>query len=108
MRRPGAVKSISTRLDRWGRSLPDLVTTLEELNHLGVGFVSRTEGLDLTTPMRRVMAGLLSVFAQFEHAILRGRVRAGIAMPRGRRSGWAALRRLLSNRPKSASCIAPA
>jgi putative DNA-invertase from lambdoid prophage Rac len=31
------------RLDRWGRSLPDLVTTLEELKHLGVGFVSLTE-----------------------------------------------------------------
>ncbi len=31
------------RLDRWGRSLPDLVATLEELNHLGVGFVSLTE-----------------------------------------------------------------
>ena len=50
------------RLDRWGRSLPDLVSTLEELNHLGVGFVSLTEALDLTTPTGRAMAGLLSVF----------------------------------------------
>jgi putative DNA-invertase from lambdoid prophage Rac len=66
------------RLDRWGRSLPDLVTTLEELNHLGVGFVSLTEALDLTTPTGRAMAGLLSVFAAFEHEILRERVRAGL------------------------------
>ena len=51
------------RLDRWGRSLPDLVTTLEELKDLGVGFVSLTEALDLTTPTGRAMAGLLSVFA---------------------------------------------
>src|SRR5215218_5200331 len=70
------------RLDRWGRSLPDLVTTLEELNHLGVGFVSLTEALDLTTPTGRAMAGLLSVFAEFEHEILRERIRAGIAEAR--------------------------
>jgi putative DNA-invertase from lambdoid prophage Rac len=77
------------RLDRWGRSLPDLVSTLEELNHLGVGFVSLTEALDLTTPTGRAMAGLLSVFAAFEHEILRERVRAGIAHARqnGKRLG---------------------
>lgn len=38
------------RLDRWGRSLADLVLTLKELSELGVGFVSLTEALDLTTP----------------------------------------------------------
>ena len=70
------------RLDRWGRSLPDLVTTLEELNHLGVGFVSLTEALDLTTPTGRAMAGLLSVFAAFEHDVLRERVCAGLAEAR--------------------------
>jgi DNA invertase Pin-like site-specific DNA recombinase len=70
------------RLDRWGRSLPDLVSTLEELNYLGVGFVSLTEALDLTTPTGRAMAGLLSVFAAFEHEILRERVRAGLAHAR--------------------------
>src|ERR1051325_4619202 len=70
------------RLDRWGRSLPDLVITLEELNHLGVGFVSLIEALDLTTPTGRAMAGLLSVFAAFEHEILRERVRAGLAHAR--------------------------
>ena len=77
------------RLDRWGRSLPDLVTTLEELNHLGVGFVSLNEALDLTTPTGRAMAGLLSVFAAFEHDVLRERVRAGLAEARlkGKRLG---------------------
>jgi DNA invertase Pin-like site-specific DNA recombinase len=77
------------RLDRWGRSLPDLVSTLEELNHLGVGFVSLTEALDLTTPAGRAMAGLLSVFAAFEHDVLRERVRAGLAHARqnGKRLG---------------------
>jgi hypothetical protein len=37
------------KLDRWGRSLVDLITTLHELTALGVGFVSLTEALDLTT-----------------------------------------------------------
>lgn len=66
------------RLDRWGRSLMDLVTTLQELNDINVGFVSLTEALDLTTSTGRAMAGMLSVFAQFEHDILRERVRAGL------------------------------
>lgn len=77
------------RLDRWGRSLPDLVSTLEELNHLGVGFVSLTEALDLTTSTGRAMTGLLSVFAAFEHEILRERVRSGLehARQNGKRLG---------------------
>src|SRR5438132_12894024 len=44
------------RLDRWGRSVTDLLATLQELEHLGVGFVSLTEALDLTTPAGRAMA----------------------------------------------------
>jgi putative DNA-invertase from lambdoid prophage Rac len=70
------------RLDRWGRSLVDLVVTLKELAGLGVAFVSLTEALDLTTPTGRAMAGLLSVFAEFEHETLCERIRAGIAEAR--------------------------
>jgi putative DNA-invertase from lambdoid prophage Rac len=70
------------RLDRWGRSLADLVVTLQELSALGVGFVSLTEALDLATPSGRAMAGLLGVFAEFEREILRERVKAGIAQAR--------------------------
>ncbi len=66
------------RLDRWGRSLLDLVTTLQELTDLNIGFVSLSEALDLTTSTGRAMAGMLSVFAAFEHDILRERVRAGL------------------------------
>src|ERR1700685_4661211 len=75
------------RWDRWGRSVTDLVSTLQELEHLGVGFVSLTEALDLTTPSGRAMAALLAVFAEFEREILRERVRAGLAHARqsGRR-----------------------
>ena len=70
------------RLDRWGRSLPDLVVTLRELTELGIGFVSLSEALDLTTPTGRAMTGMLAVFAEFEREILRERVRAGIAQAR--------------------------
>lgn len=70
------------RLDRWGRSVADLAVTLRELTELGVGFVSLTEALDLTTPTGRAMAGMLAVFAEFEREVLRERVRAGIAQAR--------------------------
>jgi putative DNA-invertase from lambdoid prophage Rac len=70
------------RLDRWGRSLVDLVGTLQELAGLGVGFISLTEALDFTTPTGRALAGLLAVFAEFEREILRERVKAGIAQAR--------------------------
>jgi putative DNA-invertase from lambdoid prophage Rac len=70
------------RLDRWGRSLADLVVTLKELAELGIGFVSLTEALDLTTPTGRAMAGLLSVFAEFEREILHERIRAGLVEAR--------------------------
>ena len=70
------------RLDRWGRSVADLMTTLRESTELGVGFVSLTEALDLTTPSGRAMAGMLAIFAEFEREILRERVKAGIAQAR--------------------------
>jgi DNA invertase Pin-like site-specific DNA recombinase len=69
------------RLDRWG-SLADLVTTLKELSEIGVGFVSLTEAIDLTTPSGRALAGMLAVFAEFERDILGERVKAGIAQAR--------------------------
>jgi DNA invertase Pin-like site-specific DNA recombinase len=77
------------RLDRWGRSVADLLATFQELDHLGVGFVSLTEALDLTTPAGRAMAALLAVFAAFEREILQERVRAGLAHARqnGKRLG---------------------
>lgn len=77
------------RLDRWGRSVTDLLATLQELEHLGVGFVSLTEALDLTTPAGRAMAAMLAVFAAFEREILQERTRAGLAHARqnGKRLG---------------------
>ncbi len=67
------------KLDRFGRSLADLITTLNELRDLGVVFVSLTESLDFSTPSGRAMAGMLSTFAEFERDMIRERVKAGIA-----------------------------
>jgi DNA invertase Pin-like site-specific DNA recombinase len=77
------------RLDRWGRSVTDLLATLQELEHLGVGFVSLTEALDLTTAAGRAMAAMLAVFAAFEREVLQERTRAGLAHARlnGQRLG---------------------
>jgi DNA invertase Pin-like site-specific DNA recombinase len=83
------------KLDRWGRSLHDLVSTLKELTELGVAFVSLTEAVDLSTAIGRAMAGLLSVFAEFELEMLSERVKAGIAQARKRGQKH--------RRPKSAS-----
>jgi putative DNA-invertase from lambdoid prophage Rac len=72
------------RLDRWGRSLADLVGTLHELQALGVGFISLQEALDFATPTGLALVGMLAVFAEFEREILRERVQAGIAQARKR------------------------
>jgi DNA invertase Pin-like site-specific DNA recombinase len=92
------------RLDRWGRSVADLMMTLRELLDLGVGFVSLTEALDLTIPSGRAMAGMLAIFAEFKREILRERVKAGIPQarkegrPHGRRHRRAM--RSLTSRPR--------
>ena len=71
-------------LDRWGRSLKQLVNTLDELASLGVSFVSLRESLDFTTPTGQLMTHLLGAFAQFEVSLIKERVRAGIANARAR------------------------
>ncbi len=77
------------KLDRWGRSVSDVVSTLQELQELGVQFVSITEVLDFTTAMGRAMSGLLAVFSEFERDMISERVKAGLnqARLRGKRLG---------------------
>ena len=73
------------KLDRWGRSLRDLVTTLEELREIGVAFVSLSDAIDMSTPSGRAFAGMLSVFASFERDLISDRVRGGLE--RARKAG---------------------
>ncbi len=72
------------KLDRWGRSTSDVVSSLEELRELNVKFVSITEALDFSTTMGRAMSGLLSVFAEFERELIRERVKAGLDQARSK------------------------
>ena len=80
---------ICWRLDRFGRNLRHLVTVIDELQALGVAFVSLGEGLDLTTPAGRLQLHVLAALAEFERCRIAERVRAGLARARasGRRLG---------------------
>ena len=67
------------KLDRFARSLKDLITMLQELNELGVEFISLKDQLDLSTSAGKLMVHIIGAFAQFEADIIKERVRAGIA-----------------------------
>jgi len=70
------------RFDRFARSLPHLVNTLEELRILGVDFVSYQESIDTSTPQGRMMFGIMASLAEFERCLIRDRVMAGIRRAR--------------------------
>lgn len=77
------------RIDRLGRSLTDLVSTLDDLAARGVHFRSLTEGIDTSTPLGRMFYQLAAAFAEYERALIRERTCAGIDAARaaGRRIG---------------------
>jgi putative DNA-invertase from lambdoid prophage Rac len=77
------------RLDRLGRNLKHLITLLEELQALGVAFVSLAEGIDATTPAGKLQMHILGAIAEFERERIRERVLAGLARARtqGKRLG---------------------
>ena len=70
------------RLDRLGRNLKHLITLLDELQALGVAFVSLAEGIDATTPAGKLQMHILGAIAEFERERIRERVMAGLARAR--------------------------
>ena len=70
------------RLDRLGRSLKHLVTLLDELQIVGVAFVSLAEGIDATTPAGKLQMHILAAIAEFERERIRERVLAGLQRAR--------------------------
>ena len=66
-------------VDRLGRSLTDLLGVLQELHAKGVNLYLHQQGLDTSTPSGRAMFQMMGVFAEFEHAMIRERVMAGLA-----------------------------
>src|SRR6516162_2755623 len=69
-------------VDRLGRSLMDLLAFLKELHAKGVDLFLHQQGLDTSTPSGRAMFQMLGVFAEFERAMIRERVMAGLARAR--------------------------
>jgi DNA invertase Pin-like site-specific DNA recombinase len=69
-------------VDRLGRSLPDLVNALKELHEAGIGLFLHQQGLDTTTASGRAMYGMMGVFAEYERAMIRERVNAGLSRAR--------------------------
>jgi DNA invertase Pin-like site-specific DNA recombinase len=69
-------------VDRLGRSLIDLLGLLGELHSKGVDLFLHQQGLDTSTPSGRAMFQMMGVFAEFERAMIRERVLAGIARAR--------------------------
>ena len=78
-------------VDRLGRSLLDLLGFLGELHAKGIDLYLHQQGLDTSTPAGRAMFQMLGVFAEFERAMIRDRVKAGMirAKASGTRSGRA-------------------
>lgn len=72
------------KLDRLGRSLKDLISTLNLLNERGVDFVSLTEKIDTTTPGGKLIFHLMGALAEFERDLIRERTNAGLAAARAR------------------------
>lgn len=77
------------KLDRLGRSLPHLLTTVTGLKERGIAFQSLTEQIDTTTPQGELLFHIFGALAQFERALIQERVQAGLAAARrrGRRGG---------------------
>ena len=92
--RPGLAEALSRcgpnstlvvwRVDRLGRSLVDVVTTVEQLTARGVAVRSISDGINPSTAQGRLMLHLLCSCAQFERELIQDRVRAGIESARRR------------------------
>lgn len=74
------------KLDRFGRSLPHLIETVNALEAHGISFRSLTEAIDTTTPGGRLIFHIFGALGQFERDLIRERTRAGLdaAAARGR------------------------
>src|ERR687896_1208754 len=77
------------RLDRLGRSLPHLISTMTDLEERGIGFKSLTESIDTTTSGGKLIFHIFGALAEFERDIIKERTNAGLtaARARGRQGG---------------------
>ncbi len=95
-RRPGydaLLRAISRRevdmvaawsVDRLGRSLPDLVGFLSDIQSSSCDLYLHQQAVDTSTPSGRMLFQMLSVFAEFERAIITTRINAGLDRARSK------------------------
>ena len=72
------------KLDRLGRSLPHLLSTVTYLKTRGIGFRSLTEQMDTATPQGEFLFHVFGALAQFERSLIQERIQAGLAAERRR------------------------
>ena len=108
------------KLDRLGRDLKHLVTTVDDLRTRGVGFKVLTGAgaqIDTSTANGRLFFGVFAAFAEFERELIAERTRAGLAAARARgrkggrprkmdRATLKAAQALLANTEETAQAIA--
>jgi DNA invertase Pin-like site-specific DNA recombinase len=77
------------KFDRWARSATHLLNTLEELQQLGISFVSMTDKFDVSTPTGKLIFTVLAAVAEMERNLTVERVRSGLrlAVAKGKRLG---------------------
>src|SRR6516162_10231596 len=85
------------KLDRLGRSLKDLIETLNVLKERGVDFISLTEKIDTTTPGGKLIFHMMGALAEFERDLIRERTNAGLAAARARGRVGGRPKRLAAN-----------
>ena len=71
-------------VDRLGRSLPDLVSFLNDIQARGCDLYLHQQAVDTSTPSGRMLFQMLAVFSEFERAIITSRINAGRARARAR------------------------
>jgi DNA invertase Pin-like site-specific DNA recombinase len=65
-------------IDRLGRSLIDLLGTIQELEAYGVDLFLEQQSIDTTTPSGKLMFQIVGAFAEFERSMIRQRIYAGL------------------------------
>lgn len=71
-------------LDRLGRSLPMIIRTIDDLNQRGIAIKSLREGVDFSTPMGRMVAGIFASLADYERELIKERAAAARAAAKAR------------------------
>lgn len=83
-RKPRLCTLVVWRLDRLGRSLPDLVQIVAELEQQGVAFESLTEKIETSSAAGKLVFHVFAALAEFERNLIRERTHAGLAAARAR------------------------